>query len=78
MNRFSTAETSQDQGHNIIFNLSCSISEQASQIVAAIKLCQSVHNAERCCNVLSTGEILSEEILYGEGGETGTGCSEGW
>lgn len=33
MNRFSTAETSQEQGHNI-FNSSCHISEEVSEIVA--------------------------------------------
>lgn len=36
MNRFSTAQTSQKQGHNIIFNSSCNISEQASEIVAVL------------------------------------------
>lgn len=36
MNRFSTAQTSQEQGHNIIFNSSCSLSEQASEIVAVL------------------------------------------
>lgn len=51
MNRFSTAETSQDQGHNIIFNLSCNISEQASQVVAVLScvtLCSMLRGAVMC------------------------------
>lgn len=78
MNRFSTAETSQEQGDNIIFNLCCNISEQASEIVAVLS-CITLYKMLRGAVVLSTGEVLSEEFFFcGEGGETGIGCPGRW
>lgn len=58
MNRLSTAETSQEQGH-IIFNLCCNISEQASEIVAVLS-CITLYKMLSGAVVFTTGEILSE------------------
>lgn len=70
-NRFSTAETSQEQCHNIVFNLSCNISKQTSEIVAVLS-CITLYTMLR--GVLTIYFLKNFFVVR----ETGTGCPEKW